>query len=103
MGQPSARAVADGTLRHSHSILSKHRNALIFQRKFFSDAARNPNNEPSKFFAYDFKGKFARFGFCAVLRTIDNDWSISCGGARSLFSACFEQIPSALLSTPRLP
>jgi hypothetical protein len=44
--------------------------------QIFSDHARNPNNEPSKFFAHDFKGKFARFGFSDLSASIENDWSI---------------------------
>jgi hypothetical protein len=35
-----------------------------------------PSGNPSKFFAYDFKGKFARFRFGEVSATIDNDRSI---------------------------
>jgi hypothetical protein len=58
-----------------HSILSTHRNALIYKRKFFSDDARNPNNDPSKIFAHDVEGKFARFEFSEVSATIDNDRS----------------------------
>jgi hypothetical protein len=36
-----------------------------------------PSGEPSNISAFDFKGKSARFGFCAVSTTIVNDWSIS--------------------------
>jgi hypothetical protein len=50
---------------------------FAYRRKFFWRNAQNPTVEPSKFFAYDFKGKFARFGFCAVSTTIENDRSIS--------------------------
>jgi hypothetical protein len=52
-----------------------HRKGLIYKWKFFVDA-RNPNSDPSKFLAYDSKGESGRFGFCAISRTIDNDWSI---------------------------
>jgi hypothetical protein len=31
---------------------------------------RNPTDEPSNFFAFDFKGKIARFRFCAASPTI---------------------------------
>ncbi|WP_146618636.1 hypothetical protein [Rhodoplanes elegans] len=44
--------------------------------QIFSADARSPNNEPSKFFAYDFQGKFARFEFSNVSASIDNDRSI---------------------------
>ena len=47
----------------------KHRNALIYQAQIFSSDGQNPTVEPSKFFAFDFKGKFARF---RILRGFDN-------------------------------
>jgi hypothetical protein len=58
-------------------MVLSHRNALIFQRNFFLLTVKARLAIRQKFFAYDFKGKFARFGFCAVSRTIENDWSIS--------------------------
>jgi hypothetical protein len=42
----------------------------------FSDDAQSPNNEPSNFFAYDFKRKIARSEFFALPATIAVDWSI---------------------------
>src|SRR5260221_10687798 len=50
---------------HSHSMVLDDGNALIFQRKFFSDG-QSPTVSPSNFFAFDFKGKIARFKFCAA-------------------------------------
>jgi len=44
--------------------------------QIFSADGQNPTVEPSKFFAYDFKGKFARFEFSDVSASIDNDRSI---------------------------
>jgi hypothetical protein len=44
-------------------------------QKILSDG-QSPTIEPSKFFAFDFKGKFAQFGFSAVSSSIDNDRSI---------------------------
>jgi hypothetical protein len=44
--------------------------------QIFSADGQSPTVEPSKFFAYDFKGKFARVQFCAVSTTIANDRSI---------------------------
>jgi hypothetical protein len=60
---PCGVADSMAALTYFHSILSTHRNALIYKRKFFSDDARNPNNDPSKIFAHDVEGKFARFEF----------------------------------------
>jgi hypothetical protein len=40
------------------------------------DDGQSPTVEPSKFFAYDFKGKFPRFEFSDVSASIDNDRSI---------------------------
>jgi hypothetical protein len=44
--------------------------------QIFSADGQSPTIEPSKFFAYDFKGKFARFEFSDVSASIDNDRSI---------------------------
>jgi hypothetical protein len=41
-----------------------------------STDGQNPTISPSKFFAFDFKEKFARFEFSTVSTTIANDWSI---------------------------
>jgi hypothetical protein len=46
-----------------------------------------PTAEPSKFFAYDFKGKFARFEFSDVSATIDNDRSIFRVAYRGAYAA----------------
>jgi hypothetical protein len=54
-------------VHHTHSILST---------QIFSDDARNPNNEPSKFSAYDFKGKLAQFELSDASASIDSDRSI---------------------------
>jgi hypothetical protein len=62
---------SDRMIPHSHSILSIHRNMLIYKRKFFRPHARNPNNDPSNFFAYDSKGKLAPFELADVSATID--------------------------------
>jgi hypothetical protein len=61
---------------HSRSILSMHRNALIFQRKFFLPMLEVRTTTRPNFFAYDSKGKFARFEFGEISATIDNDQSI---------------------------
>jgi hypothetical protein len=61
---------------HSRAIILSHGNALIFQCRFFFADGQNPTISPSKFFAFDFEGKFARFEFSAVSTTIANDWSI---------------------------
>src|SRR5258708_6947980 len=53
-----------------------HRNALIYKRKIFYYDGRSPTIEPSNFFAFDFKRKFARFKFCAASTTIAIDRSI---------------------------
>ena len=63
-------------LRHAHSILSIHRNALICKRKSFPPMLEIRTPTRQKFFAYDFKGKFARFEFSYVSASIDNDRSI---------------------------
>jgi hypothetical protein len=44
--------------------------------QLFSADGQNPTISPSIFFAFDFKGRFARFEFSAVSTTIANDWSI---------------------------
>jgi hypothetical protein len=46
------------------------------QVQIFSAHVQNPTDEPSNFFAFDFKGKIARFRFCAASTTIANDRSI---------------------------
>jgi hypothetical protein len=44
--------------------------------QIFSVDGQSPTIEPSKFLAYDFKGKFAWFEFSDVSASIDNDRSI---------------------------
>jgi hypothetical protein len=53
---------------HSHSIILRHRNALIFRRKFFLGKDKDRLPDPSEICALDFKGKFRRFKICSVQR-----------------------------------
>jgi hypothetical protein len=64
------------TLRHSHSIVSTHRNALILCRKFFPCAAKDRLADPSEIRALDFKQEFRRSAICSVSATIGVDRSI---------------------------
>src|SRR6185312_15523301 len=66
-----------------------------------SSDGQSPTIEPSKFFAYDFKGKFARFEFGDVSASIDNDRSIfrlvdhatqSAPGSKKTVNACSTSI-----------
>jgi hypothetical protein len=61
---------------HSHSILSKHRNALSYQREFFLCLMKNRLTDPSKILAFDFKEELRRSAICSVSATISIDWSI---------------------------
>jgi hypothetical protein len=56
-------------LNHSHSILSTHRNALIYKRKFLL-TVKHRQNAPSEFLAFDFEAKFDRSAKFSVSRTI---------------------------------
>ena len=62
--------------RHSHSILSTHRNALIYKRKFFLRTLEHRAPDPSEIFALEFKGTIGRFEICLVSATIGIDRSI---------------------------
>jgi hypothetical protein len=44
--------------------------------QILSTDGQNPTDEPSNFFAFDFKGKIAQFKICAASTTIAIDWSI---------------------------
>src|SRR5882757_9648050 len=55
--------------RHSHSIVLKHRNALIFMRKSFLLTVLNPTVSPSNFFAFDFQREICTI---QILRGFDN-------------------------------
>jgi hypothetical protein len=66
----------NGRLHLSHSIISCHGNALIFQRKFFLRMTENRLHDPSKICALEFEGEFRRFGIWSVSATIDIDWPI---------------------------
>jgi hypothetical protein len=69
--------------------------------QFFSADGLNPTIEPSKFFSFDFKGKFARFKAGDIPATIDNDRSIFLlHRSRSAFHAYTRKTVSAY-STPR--
>jgi hypothetical protein len=57
---------------HSHSIVLSHRNALIFQCKFFLRIAKNRLGDLSEFRALDFKEEFRRSVICMVSATIGN-------------------------------
>jgi len=61
---------------HSRSILSRHRNALTFQRKFILHATRNRLTDPSKILVRDFKQEFRRSAIGSVSATIGIDRSI---------------------------
>jgi hypothetical protein len=47
-----------------------HRNALIFQRNFYTHC-KEPSPNPSKIRALEFKDEFRRFEIYSVSRTID--------------------------------
>jgi hypothetical protein len=61
---------------HSHSIVLSHRNALIFQCKFFLRIAKNRLGDLSEFRALDFKEEFRRSVICMVSATIGIHQSI---------------------------
>jgi hypothetical protein len=47
---------------HSHSIVLRHGNALIFQRKFFPRMTKNRLADPSEICALDLKHKISTIG-----------------------------------------
>jgi hypothetical protein len=61
---------------HSHSIVLRHGNALICQRKFFLCTRKHRARNPSEICALDFKGEFRRSAISSVPATIGIDWSI---------------------------
>jgi hypothetical protein len=62
---------------HSHSLVLKDDNTLIYQRKFFLRTTKNRPRDPSKTCALDFKGEFPRSVDCSVSATIGIDRVIS--------------------------
>jgi hypothetical protein len=73
---PHYPKLAHSTPGHSHSMISKHRNALSFQRKFFLHIAKNRPTDPSKICALEFKSEFRRSAIFSVPATIDINRSI---------------------------
>jgi hypothetical protein len=74
---PHYPKLANSTPPYSHSIVLRHRNALICQRKFFLRIAKHRLADPSEIRALDLKRKFGRSAICSVSETIDIDRSIS--------------------------
>lgn len=75
-GIPCYPVLLHGTLPHSHSIILDDGNALTFFMQNFSADGLNPTDDPSNFFALEFKGKIRRFEFSAASTSIANDRSI---------------------------
>lgn len=57
-------------------MILDHGNALIFLRKSFLPTVKARPDDPSNFFDFDFKGKFARFKFSEASAIIANNRSI---------------------------
>jgi hypothetical protein len=57
-------------------MILSHGNALICQRKFLLLTVKARPSSRQKFFAYEFKGRFACSEFFTVPATIAVDWSI---------------------------
>ena len=70
---PHYPKLAHSTPGHSHSMISKHRNALSFQRKFFLHIAKNRPTDPSEIRALEFKAEFRRSAICSLPVTIGID------------------------------
>jgi hypothetical protein len=67
------RAVFALSPSHSHSIVLRHDNVLICQRKFFPDRPKNRIPDPSEICALELKGEFRRSAMGSVSETIDID------------------------------
>jgi hypothetical protein len=62
--------------RRAGANATRPRSVSYFPAQILSADVQNPTGKPSNFFAYDFKGRIARFEFDEVWTTIDIDWSI---------------------------